>query len=130
MLNDTMTIEYANEVFDNLMAGPELDSTVDGRAYDLDIALPVVKNWLLEKMNDNYLRWLGGMITDTEYKDTMLEYSDLATMIIDNSDFIQSGHYWRQSWPGPTKPLNWGFLGESIGQAVIPKMAGKYKDIK
>ena len=90
-----MTIEYANEVFDNLMARPELDDSVDGRAYDLDIALPAVKNWLLEKMNDNYLRWLGGMITDTEYKDTMLEYSDLASMITDNSDFIQSGHYYR-----------------------------------
>ena len=88
-----MTIEYANEVFDNLMARPELHD--NGRAYDLDIALPAVKNWLLEKMNDNYLRWLGGMITDTEYKDTMLEYSDLASMITDNSDFIQSGHYYR-----------------------------------
>ena len=93
MINDTMTIEYANEVFDNLISGPELDD--NGRAYDLDIALPAVKNWLLEKMNDNYLRWLGGMITDTEYKDTMLEYSDLASMITDNSDFIQSGHYYR-----------------------------------
>tara|TARA_R100000963_G_C4625423_1_gene91780 strand:+ start:216 stop:497 length:282 start_codon:yes stop_codon:yes gene_type:complete len=93
MINDTMTIEYANEVFDNLMARPELHD--NGRAYDLDIALPAVKNWLLEKMNDNYLRWLGGMITDTEYKDTMLEYSDLASMITDNSDFIQSGHYYR-----------------------------------
>ena len=88
-----MTIEYANEVFDNLMARPELHD--NGRAYDLDIALPAVKNWLLEKMNDNYLRWLGGMITDTEYKDTMLEYSDLASMITDNLDFIQSGHYYR-----------------------------------
>ena len=96
MLNDTMTIEYANEVVDNLISGPGPDTdSVNGRAYDLDIALPVVKNWLLEKMNDNYLAWLGGMITDTEYKDTMLEYSDLASMIIDNSDFIQSGHYWR-----------------------------------
>ena len=88
MLNDTMTIEYANEVFDNLIAGPDCLLDDNGRAYDLDIALPVVKNWLLEKMNDNYLRWIGGMISDDEYKDTMGEYSDLASMISDNNWLI------------------------------------------
>jgi len=90
-----LSIEYANEVVDNLIAGPDQHQgkimalgADSGYAYDLDIALPAVKNWLLEKMNDNYLRWLGGIITDEEYKDTMLEYSDLASMIVDNQEFI------------------------------------------
>ena len=84
-----LSIEYANEVVDNLIGGhgPDIESS-DAYAYDLDIALPAVKDWLLEKLNDNYLRWLGGIITDEEYKDTMLEYSDLASMIVDNQEFI------------------------------------------
>ena len=82
-----ITIDYANEIFDDLMAGPENGHSP--YSYTFDKRILHVKDWLLEKMNDNYLRWLGGMITDTEYKDTMLQYSDLAGMITDNSDFMQ-----------------------------------------
>jgi hypothetical protein len=84
-MKTTITIDYANEVVDNLISGhgPDIESS-DAYAYDLDIALPAIKDWLLEKMNDNYLRWLGGIITGPEYEDTMLKYSDLAGMIADN----------------------------------------------
>jgi hypothetical protein len=70
-MKTTMTIDCANEVIDNIANGYSIYTT----------KLPAVKDWLLEKMNDNYLRWLGGMITDNEYKDIMIQYSDLAGMI-------------------------------------------------
>ena len=81
-----ITIDYANEIFDDLMAGPETGQSP--YAYTFDKRILHVKDWLLEKMNDNYLRWLGGMISDDEYKDTMGEYSDLASMISDNNWLI------------------------------------------
>ena len=48
-----ITTKYATEVIDNLMGGHGPDSeSKNAYAYDLEIALPVIKNWLIEKMND------------------------------------------------------------------------------
>ena len=73
-MKTTMTIDCANEVIDNIANGYSIYTNEFTK-------LPAVKDWLLEKMNDNYLRWLGGMITDNEYKDIMIQYSDLTGMI-------------------------------------------------
>ena len=82
----SMTLEYANEVIDNLMGGHAPDTeSADAYAYDLEIALPCIKEWLLHKMNDNYLRWSAGIISDNVYQDTMIKYSDLSTLIIENT---------------------------------------------
>ena len=82
----SMTLEYADEVINNLMGGHAPDKeSANGYAYDLEIALPAIKEWLLQKMNDNYLRWSAGIINDEVYQDTMIKYSDLSTLIIENT---------------------------------------------
>tara|TARA_R100000951_G_C2629107_1_gene177069 strand:+ start:473 stop:799 length:327 start_codon:yes stop_codon:yes gene_type:complete len=83
-MTSTMTTKYATEVIDNLMSGHGPDSgSRHAYAYDLEVALPAIKNWLIEKMNDNYLRWSAGIISADVYQDIMIKYSDLSTMIID-----------------------------------------------
>tara|TARA_R100000541_G_scaffold59099_1_gene71831 strand:- start:1011 stop:1313 length:303 start_codon:yes stop_codon:yes gene_type:complete len=82
----SMTLKYANEVVNNLLGGhgPDTESA-EAYAHDLQVSLPCINEWLLQKMNDNYLRWSAEIISADVYEDTMTKYSDLATLIIDNT---------------------------------------------
>lgn len=87
-----MTLKYAEEVIDNLMGGTGPHNS-DAYAYDLEIALPVVKDWLIMRMNQNYIHWESETISADVYSETMIRYSDLASKI---SEYSGHWDYWAE----------------------------------
>jgi len=89
---ETMTLKYAEEVIENLMGGTGPDNS-DAYAYDLEIALPMIKDWLIMRMNQNFIHWSGETISADTYEDTMIRYSDLASKI---SEYSGHWDYWAE----------------------------------